>query len=41
MSDVIKEYWKKFCHEKQINDKVKYEAWSFGDTKQMALEKSA
>ncbi|MBF1295494.1 MAG: ASCH domain-containing protein [Parvimonas sp.] len=38
MSDKIKKYWKKFCKEKNIPIDTKYEAWSFGNTKEMADE---
>ena len=34
----VKEYWKKFCEEKNIPEDTKYEAWSFGNTKEMADE---
>jgi len=38
MNDKIKEYWKSFCKEKNIPLDTKYEAWSFGNTKEMADE---
>ncbi|MGX7109446.1 ASCH domain-containing protein [Facklamia miroungae] len=38
MSDLIKKYWKKFCEEKQLDEETEYDAWSFGNTKQMADE---
>ena len=38
MSDKIKKYWEKFCKEKNISIDTKYEAWSFGNTKEMADE---
>lgn len=41
MKDVIREYWKKFCLEKNISKDTYYEAWGFGKTKQMADELSA
>lgn len=40
MSDIIKKYWKNFCYEKQIDEETEYDAWSFGNTKQMADELS-
>ena len=36
MCNKVKEYWKKFCEEKNIPEDTKYEAWSFGNTKEMA-----
>lgn len=36
MSDKIKKYWEQFCNEKNISKDTKYEAWSFGNTKEMA-----
>ena len=36
MSDKIKKYWERFCNEKNISKDTKYEAWSFGNTKEMA-----
>ena len=38
MSDKIKKYWEQFCNEKNISKDTKYEAWSFGNTKEMADE---
>ncbi|MGP1530531.1 MAG: ASCH domain-containing protein [Treponema sp.] len=38
MSDKIKEFWIKFCNEKKLPKDTKYEAWSFGNTKEMADE---
>lgn len=38
MSDKIKKYWESFCNEKNISKDTKYEAWSFGNTKEMADE---
>ena len=38
MCNKVKEYWKKFCEEKNIPEDTKYEAWSFGNTKEMADE---
>lgn len=38
MSDIIKDYWKKFCEENQIEIDTRYDAWSFGNTKKMADE---
>lgn len=38
MNDKIKEYWKSFCKEQNIPLDTKYEAWSFGNTKEMADE---
>ena len=38
MSDKIKKYWERFCNEKNISKDTKYEAWSFGNTKEMADE---
>ncbi|WP_029409732.1 ASCH domain-containing protein [Treponema pedis] len=36
MSDKVKEFWNKFCDEKKLSKDVKYEAWGFGNTKEMA-----
>lgn len=38
MKDRIEEYWKKFCKDKQVPERTKYSAWSFGDTKEMGDE---
>ena len=38
MFDKIKEFWESFCKEKNISFDTKYEAWSFGNTKEMADE---
>lgn len=38
MTDKIKDYWENFCKEKNISMDAKYEAWSFGNTKEMADE---
>ncbi|QOW60178.1 ASCH domain-containing protein [Treponema pedis] len=38
MSDKVKEFWNKFCDEKKLSKDVKYEAWGFGNTKEMADE---
>ncbi|AGT44893.1 ASCH domain-containing protein [Treponema pedis] len=38
MSDKVKEFWNKFCDEKKLSKDVKYEAWWFGNTKEMADE---
>ena len=38
MSDKVKKYWERFCNEKNIPMDAKYEAWSFGNTKEMADE---
>lgn len=38
MCNKIKEYWEKFCCENKIPNDTKYEAWSFGNTKEMADE---
>lgn len=32
----IEEYWAKFCNEKNLPNDTKYEAWSFGNTKELA-----
>lgn len=34
----VKEYWNKFCHEKSLPKDTPYEAWSFGNTREMADE---
>ena len=36
MDDKVKEFWIKFCNEMKLSKDVKYEAWSFGNTKEMA-----
>ena len=36
--DKVKEFWIKFCNEKKLSEDIKYEAWSFGNTKEMADE---
>ena len=36
MDDKVKECWIKFCNEMKLSKDVKYEAWSFGNTKEMA-----
>ncbi|MBJ8350300.1 ASCH domain-containing protein [Streptococcus zalophi] len=36
MTDNIKNYWKTFCTEKNIPIDTPYEAWAFGNTKEMA-----
>ena len=38
MNDKIKAYWDKFCNKINIPKDTKYEAWSFGNTKDMADE---
>ncbi|MCR8968271.1 ASCH domain-containing protein [Streptococcus zalophi] len=38
MTDNIKNYWEKFCTEKNIPKDTAYEAWAFGNTKEMADE---
>ena len=38
MNYKIKKYWENFCKEKNIPIDTKYEAWSFGNTKEMADE---
>ena len=38
MNDKIKEYWESFCKKMKIPEDTKYEAWSFGNTKEMADE---
>ena len=38
MDDKVKEFWIKFCNEKNLSKDTKYEAWSFGNTKEMADE---
>ena len=38
MDDKVKEFWIKFCNEMKLSKDVKYEAWSFGNTKEMADE---
>ena len=38
MDDKVKEFWIKFCNEKNLSKDIKYEAWSFGNTKEMADE---
>ena len=41
MNNEIKQYWEKFCREINIPKDTKYEAWSFGNTKEMADELAA
>lgn len=38
MKDRVREYWEKFCEDKKISKDTKFEAWSFGNTKEMADE---
>lgn len=38
MDDKVKAFWIKFCNEKKLPNDIKYEAWSFGNTKEMADE---
>ncbi|MBJ8326469.1 ASCH domain-containing protein [Streptococcus pacificus] len=38
MTDNIKNYWEKFCTEKNIPKDTAYEAWAFGNSKEMADE---
>lgn len=38
MKDKLKEYWDKFCNEMNLPKDTKYEAYSFGNTKEMADE---
>lgn len=36
MENLIQKYWEKFCNKNNISIKTEYEAWSFGNTKEMA-----
>ena len=36
--DKVKAFWIKFGNEKKLSEDIKYEAWSFGNTKEMADE---
>lgn len=36
MDDKIKEFWIKFCNEKKLPIDIKYQYFSFGNTKDMA-----
>ncbi len=38
MNDKVKDFWIKFCNEKKLLTDIKYQAWSFGNTKEMADE---
>ena len=38
MDDKVKAFWIKFCNEKKLSEDIKYEDWSFGNTKEMADE---
>lgn len=38
MNDKVKDFWIKFCNEKKLPEDIKYQAWSFGNTKEMADE---
>ncbi|MBG9986219.1 ASCH domain-containing protein [Facklamia sp. DSM 111018] len=38
MNDKVKKFWDEFCNEKNLPKDTKYEAWSFGNTKEMADE---
>ena len=38
MNDKVKDFWIKFCNEKRLPTDTKYQAWSFGNTKEMADE---
>ena len=38
MNDKVKDFWIKFCNEKKLPTDIKYQAWSFGNTKDMADE---
>ncbi len=38
MDDKVKEFWIKFCNEKKVPIDTKYQAWSFGNTKELADE---
>lgn len=33
MDDKVKAFWTKFCNEKKLSKDIKYESWSFGNTK--------
>lgn len=38
MADTIKDFWARCCKELNIPEDTKHEAWSFGNTKEMADE---
>jgi len=38
MNDKIKKFWIQFCNEKDLPIDIRYQAWSFGNTKEMANE---
>ncbi|WP_165211921.1 ASCH domain-containing protein [Streptococcus tangpeifui] len=38
MTDTIKDYWARCCKKLHLPEDTKYEAWSFGNTKEMADE---
>ncbi len=40
MEEKIKEFWRKFCEEKNISIDTSFDAWSFGNSKDMADELS-